>query len=553
MKIGFIGTGFVADYYMTTLKNHPELQLRGVFDRSAARMQEFAAFHGVPAYDSAEALLGDPEISIVVNLTTPESHFEVSRQALEAGKHVYCEKPLAMNLDGRRAADRACRGERADAGHRAGQCAERRPSAGVVGARCRADRHAAAGLRRDGGRSGLQEQMGRLALAAPARRGRGCTNSRSAARSNMPATRCHGWSRCSARWKASRHFRRLTFPDKGPGTEDIVMAPDFSVGCLRFRSGPVARLTSGLAAPKDRSLTILGDKGSISVRDLWDNRSAVFLEELDRPRKLVDHPRQSPGDAAETVPALEAEPGRRVRYPGRRASCICPASPRRSTSARGIAAQAKAIEAGERPFFSGNRALHITELALALNKLRALGAALCGEEHVLRLMADFVGWLRCADQPSSSCRTSPPQGGRSAASMPALSATLKVGEGVRDSPRIPPLRGRCPAGQRGARRNSTSPRAGPQPLRPTTASMTRSTSMLSPSGMISVARLAAPQRLHHRRRLELQPIPGKRKVLDVPARAAAAVARALQGSRRHLRPSASSHKPSAKTAPASAP
>ena len=99
MKIGFIGTGFVADYYMTTLKNHPELQLCGVFDRSAARMQEFAAFHGVPAYDSAEALLGDPEIRIVVNLTTPESHFEVSRQALEAGKHVYCEKPLAMNVE----------------------------------------------------------------------------------------------------------------------------------------------------------------------------------------------------------------------------------------------------------------------------------------------------------------------------------------------------------------------------------------------------------------------------------------------------------------------
>ena len=75
-------------------------------------------------------------------------------------------------------------------------------------------------------------------------------------------------------------FSAITFPDKGPGTEKITMAPDFSVGCLQFRSGVIGRLTSGLAAPKDRSLTIVGDKGSIVVADLWDNRSAVYLEEL---------------------------------------------------------------------------------------------------------------------------------------------------------------------------------------------------------------------------------------------------------------------------------
>ena len=45
-----------------------------------------------------EAVMDDPAVQIVVNLTTPESHFEISRMALEAGKHVYSEKPLAMNL-----------------------------------------------------------------------------------------------------------------------------------------------------------------------------------------------------------------------------------------------------------------------------------------------------------------------------------------------------------------------------------------------------------------------------------------------------------------------
>ena len=110
-------------------------------------------------------------------------------------------------------------------------------------------------------------------------------------------------------------FSALTFPDKGPGTRNIVMAPDFSVGCLNFRSGLVARLTSGLAAPKDRSLTILGDKGSITVRDLWDNRSAVYRRGNRRAAKAV----------ARVVNRLEARlgrflpwkptPGRRIAYP----------------------------------------------------------------------------------------------------------------------------------------------------------------------------------------------------------------------------------------------
>ena len=42
MNIAFVGTGFVADYYMTTLKNFPKLRLCGVFDRSPARLNEFS-------------------------------------------------------------------------------------------------------------------------------------------------------------------------------------------------------------------------------------------------------------------------------------------------------------------------------------------------------------------------------------------------------------------------------------------------------------------------------------------------------------------------------
>ena len=121
------------------------------------------------------------------------------------------------------------------------------------------------------------------------------------------------------------------------------MAPDFSVGCLQFRSGIVARLTSGLAAPKDRSLTIIGDKGSIVVRDLWDNRSAVYLEELGRAAQAVDAILgDPPGDAAEDAfcrgsrTAAGACP-----IPPARANPHLPGFPSQIDFCAGIAAQAK--------------------------------------------------------------------------------------------------------------------------------------------------------------------------------------------------------------------
>ncbi|HMF69768.1 MAG TPA: Gfo/Idh/MocA family oxidoreductase, partial [Phyllobacterium sp.] len=99
MKIAIIGTGFVADYYMTTLVNHPQLVLGGVYDRDPARLKQFADYYKVAAYSDFDAILADKDVGIVVNLTTPENHYSLSKRALEAGKHVYCEKPLAMRYE----------------------------------------------------------------------------------------------------------------------------------------------------------------------------------------------------------------------------------------------------------------------------------------------------------------------------------------------------------------------------------------------------------------------------------------------------------------------
>ena len=150
------------------------------------------------------------------------------------------------------------------------------------------------------------------------------------------------------------------------------MAPDFSVGCLQFRSGMIGRLTSGLAAPRDRSLTIVGDKGSIVVADLWDNRSAVYLEEFGRARKLTSRLAIRLEGWLKTFLPWKPRPGRRLSYPAGKRKPRLPAFPSQIDFCRGIAAQAQAIAAGKRPFFSGNRALHITEIALALNNASGL-------------------------------------------------------------------------------------------------------------------------------------------------------------------------------------
>src|SRR5690606_4049974 len=89
------GCGYVADYYVTTLANHPELELVGVADRDPERADRFARHHKLHRFRDYGELLADDRVQLVVNLTNPRAHAEVSRAAIEAGKHVFSEKPLA--------------------------------------------------------------------------------------------------------------------------------------------------------------------------------------------------------------------------------------------------------------------------------------------------------------------------------------------------------------------------------------------------------------------------------------------------------------------------
>jgi predicted dehydrogenase len=96
MRVALIGCGNIAGPYAQDLKTYAEIELVGAADIDAARASIFAAQHGIHAYKSVEALLADPSVSLVVNLTSHFAHKDVTTRALNAGKHVYSEKPLAL-------------------------------------------------------------------------------------------------------------------------------------------------------------------------------------------------------------------------------------------------------------------------------------------------------------------------------------------------------------------------------------------------------------------------------------------------------------------------
>ena len=97
-KVGIIGTGNIAPAYIRGCAPFDVIKIVACADIVAERADAFAAEHGLAAL-SVDDMLGRDDIDIVINLTIPLAHAEVLLQILEAGKHAYCEKPLAVDRD----------------------------------------------------------------------------------------------------------------------------------------------------------------------------------------------------------------------------------------------------------------------------------------------------------------------------------------------------------------------------------------------------------------------------------------------------------------------
>lgn len=355
MRIAFIGCGYVADFYRQTLHNHPGLELVAVMDRDAARAERFAAFHRVPKVSTLREVLDDRRVQLVVNLTNPDSHYEVSKAALLAGKHVYSEKPLAMSIDhaeelvalarskGLRIAGAPCSvlGESA-------QTAWRALRSGAIGE----VRLAYAEL--DDGPVHLM----------------GCEAWRSSSGAPWPAkdefevgcTLEHAGYYVT--WLAAffgpvrevTSFAGTLVPDKGVAVDRIT--PDFTVACLQHGSGVVSRVTCSIYAPHDHELAIMGDRGVLRVDECWNYGSPVRVSgRTGLGLRAEKHPRAAAlvGMGPRRLP-LARKP--RFAFKTRGANVM--------DFARGVAEVADAIREARPARLSPEFSLHVNEVVLAI-------------------------------------------------------------------------------------------------------------------------------------------------------------------------------------------
>lgn len=368
MRFAIIGTGFVADYYMTTLTNHPELELVGCFDSNGDRLKQFCDYHNVRPYAAANDLLADDRVELVAVLTPPESHSEIANAALDAGKHVYCEKPLAMDFD--------------DAVALVDKAHDRNLVLGGAPANALSDAFKLSKDIIDRGEIGDVKLVYVEMEDGPLFR-ENWQNWRSVSGAPWPGqhefeigcTLEHGGYGLS--WLIGLFgpihsivgTSGVFFPDKGVKIPAGRMAPDFSTACLTFESGLVARLTCGLCAPKDRSLTVMGTQGTLTVADLWDSRSSIHVEDgVDKGSFWFRLNRRMESKLGRVLPFAFPK-GRKVIY-SQQSPVKLPAFPSKIDFSAGIAAVAACAKADRHQAdLLAARTLHVTEAALALNRI----------------------------------------------------------------------------------------------------------------------------------------------------------------------------------------
>jgi predicted dehydrogenase len=96
--LALVGAGAFGAFCLDSYSTLPEVQIRAVVDTNLARAEELAALHSARAYDNLNALLDDADVSIVHVSTPPSSHGPQGMAVLGAGKHLFCEKPLALTV-----------------------------------------------------------------------------------------------------------------------------------------------------------------------------------------------------------------------------------------------------------------------------------------------------------------------------------------------------------------------------------------------------------------------------------------------------------------------
>lgn len=99
VKVGIIGAGIIGNRLAQSFDNHPDVEIKYVNDLSNDAAEELAEKYKAKATIDQNVLFDDPEIDFVYVGVPPKFHAEIAVKALNAGKHVICEKPIALNQD----------------------------------------------------------------------------------------------------------------------------------------------------------------------------------------------------------------------------------------------------------------------------------------------------------------------------------------------------------------------------------------------------------------------------------------------------------------------
>ena len=281
MNIAFVGCGYVFDIYMRTRWAHPELQLCGIFDIDTARSMVVSEHYGLKVYSSYQALLDDPAVEIIVNLTSIRSHYDTTRRALESDKHVFSEKPLTTDLD--RTRELFALAQSRSLVLTAAPC---NLFSDAVTTMRKAVRDGAIGkpvlvyAELDDNPAHLMDlEKVRSPTGAPfpyvEELQEGCTVEHVG---YHLAWICAMFGPAISVTAFSKNLieHKTDTPLSPPDT------PDFSVACLNFVDGVAARVTCTWVAPRDHRLRVIGDQGEITVDNAFHDQSPVHLERFSK-------------------------------------------------------------------------------------------------------------------------------------------------------------------------------------------------------------------------------------------------------------------------------
>lgn len=276
MNVSILGCGFVADMYLATWAGYPELKIVGAYDRDPPRLAAFTQQHGLRAYPDFDALLADDASSLVLNLTNPRSHYETTQACLRAGKHVYSEKPLAM--DSRQARELADLARARNLSLATAPCSLLSETAQTM---WKGIRNEVIGPARlvyaafDDGMIHRQDPTHWTSSSGapwPARDEYevGCTYEHA----GYVLTWLAAWFGPARKVQA---YASTRIPDKGLPVDS--MAPDFTVGCIEYDNDVVARVTCGIVAPIDKSIQVIGERGTLYTKYVRNDGSPVYLKQ----------------------------------------------------------------------------------------------------------------------------------------------------------------------------------------------------------------------------------------------------------------------------------